>query len=214
MGGIFFADSTRRIALSWRRDFLLAGMADKRVSAVLPVGLNGFATVEYNHHGDATYGEQWAAMGYVLRVAEWLRVGAQGRWMSIGVADGWYEPQHWLGADVMALARFGKTELMLSTGTRPWDEARPWRAVAQLVYRPSPVWTTALAVESDDCVRLRCGMEYAFEGILFFRAGMATNPMLASFGVGVKYGMMVLDIGAEMHSALGLSPCCSMAVCF
>lgn len=214
MGGVFLVDSTRRVTLAWRQDFMLAGMADKRLAVVVPVGATGFATAEYNHHGNATYGEQWAALGYVLEAAEWLRVGVRGRWMCIGVADGWYEPQHWLGADVLAVAQLGRTELLMATGTRPWDDVRPWRAVAQIVYRPSAVWLTALAVESDDRVRLRCGMEYAYEGTLFFRAGLATNPMLVSFGVGAKYGMMVLDIGAEVHSALGLSPCCSVTVCF
>lgn len=214
MGGVFLVDSTRRAVVAWRQDFMLAGMADKRVAAVIPTGTMGFATAEYNHHGDAAYGEQWAAVGYVLRAAGWLRVGVQGRWMSIGVADSWYEPQHWLGADVLASAQVGRAELLVLAGTRPWDEARPWRAVAQMVYRPSAVWLTALAVESDDHVRMRCGMEYAYGGTLFFRAGVATNPMLASFGVGVKYGLMKLDIGAEMHSNLGVSPCCSIVVCF
>lgn len=214
MGGVFLLDTARRVELAYRQDFMLAGMADKRAAVVLPVGRLGVAEAEYNHHGDMTYHEQQASLGYMLRVGEWLRVGVQGRWMNIGVGDAWYESRQWLGADAMAVANVERTEMVLSVGTRPYDDERPWRAFAQMAYRPSTEWLTAVAIESDDCLRLRCGMEYSYEKLILFRAGMSTNPLQVGFGVGVRYGSMRLDIGAETQSTLGVSPCISVAICF
>ena len=215
MGGVFILDTSRQVEVAYRQDFMLAGMADKRVAAVWSMGRMGTAMAEYNHHGDNTYHEQQAAFGYIIKAADGLRLGVRGRWMNLGVADSWYEPQHWLGADVIAMALLSYcTELTVVVGTRPWDDVKPWRAMGQVAYRPSSVWMVVAAVESDNRWRMRCGMEYAYENLLFFRAGIATNPMLLCFGVGVKHEMLALDIGAEMHSALGLSPCCSIKLCF
>ena len=214
MGGVFLLDTTRRVELAYRQDYMLAGMADKRAAVVLPDGRIGAVVAEYNHHGNMTYHEQQASAGYMLRVGEWLRVGVLGRWMNIGVDDAWYESHQWLGADAMAVANVERTEMLLSVGTRPYDDVRPWRAMAQVAYRPSTEWLAAVAIETDDCLRLRCGMEYIYEEMILFRAGMSTGPMQVGFGAGVRYGSMRLDIGAETHSSLGVSPCISVAICF
>ena len=214
MGGVFLLDSTRRIGLDYRRDFMLAELADKRISIVLPTGQFGLASAEYNHHGDATYHEQQASFGYLIKTNGWLRVGVKVRWLNMGVSDGWYEPRHWIGADALAMATWGYTSLLLTAGTRPWDKDSPWRAMAQVAFRPTAVWMAVVALESDDRFRVRCGMEYVYDDLVFFRAGMATNPLLLGFGIGVKYGLMSFDLGAELHSVLGVSPLCSIAICF
>lgn len=214
MGGVFLPDTTRRFELAYRQDFLLASMADKLASVVMPVGRLGTAFGSYNHHGDLAYREQQASLAYMMQLSGWLHFGVLGRWMSIGVDDTWYDTQQWLGADAMVWANIGKSEILLTAGTRPFDNRHPWRGMAQVVWHPTSDWITALAIESDDRLRLRCGMEYSYERQLFFRAGMATTPMVITFGVGTRYGVIKMDIGAEMHSTLGISPCISMAMCF
>ena len=53
---------------------------------------------------------------------------------------------------------------------------------------------------------MRMGMEYDYRGTLFFRAGMATNPMTATFGIGVRMSRLTVDVGASVHRVLGVTP--------
>jgi hypothetical protein len=48
----------------------------------------------------------------------------------------------------------------------------------------------------------------------FFRAGLATAPLVLSAGAGIAYGRYLIDISAESHPVLGLTPQISLAVCF
>lgn len=215
MGGVFLPDTSRHVAIDYCQAFLLSGMADKRLEAVLPFRRYGIVGVSYNHHGNADYHEQQLALGYGIRATEWLRVGVAGRWMHLGVADAFYEPQQWLGADVIAaLWPDRHTAVLLIAGTRPWDEEHSWYARVQAVYRPLPSWLTVVSVESSDCLRLRGGMEYTYQDVLFVRAGMSTNPMVFTCGLGVKEGALGLDLAVEVHRVLGITPSCSLRLWF
>ena len=75
-----------------------------------------------------------------------------------------------------------------------------------MAYRPMPQVLTVVEIEKEERMRVRMGMEYDYRGTLFFRAGMATNPMTAAFGVGVRMSRLTVDIGAAVHRVLGITP--------
>lgn len=214
MGGCFMTDDTvRRLTVGYRRPFMLAEMAEKGVSAVWPTGRVGILGAAYRRSGGSNYSEQRATAGYVLRAAPWLKVAVAAQYLHIGTSDAYYEPLQWIAATAAVQATVGRrVSFTLLGGTRPWDGSRPWRAHIQMAYSPLPQVFTVIEAEAEERMRLRFGMEYHYSGVLFFRAGMATNPLTATFGVRVRYRMLGIDIGAETHRALGITPQTSLTL--
>ncbi len=214
MGGCVMPDDTAgRLTVDYRCPYMLAEMSDKGVEAVFPTGRTGVVGAAYRHSGGSTYHEQNATAGYAMRVTPWLKVGVAAHYLNIGTSDAYYEPRQWLAAAAVMQAAVGeRVSLMLIGGTRPWDSTRPWRAHLQIAYRPMTQVLTMLEFESEERMRLRFGMEYHYHGMLFFRAGLATNPLTAAFGVGVRYRRIGIDIGAETHRVLGITPQTSLTI--
>lgn len=214
MGGCIVPDDTvRRLTVDYRRTYMLAEMSDKGVEAVWPTGRIGIAGASYSRYGSSGYREQNATAGYALRVAPWLKVGVAAHYMHVGTSDAYYEPKQWLAATAgMQATLDGRLYFTLLGGTRPWAIQRPWRAHAQVAYRPASQVLAVVEAESEDRIRMRFGMEYNYSGLLFFRAGFATNPLTAAFGLGVKYRWLSIDIGVETHRVLGMTPHTSLTL--
>ena len=214
MGGCFMTDDTvRRLTVDYRRPYMLAEMAEKGVSVVWPTGGRGILGAAYCRSGGSSYRVQRATAGYVLRAAPWLKVAVAAQYLHIGTFDAYYEPLQWIAATAAVQATVGRrVSFTLLGGTRPWDDSRPWRAHIQMAYSPLSQVFTVIEAEAEERMCLRFGMEYHYSGVLFFRAGMATNPLTATFGVGVRYHMLSIDIGVETHRALGITPQTSLTL--
>lgn len=214
MGGCFMADDTvRRLTVDYRRPYMLAEMAEKGVSVVWPTGGVGILGAAYRRSGGSSYSEQRATAGYVLRAAPWLKVAVAAQYLHMGTSDAYYEPQQWLAATAAVQAMVGgQVSFTLLGGTRPWDGGHPWRAHAQVAYRPVVQVIAVVEAEAEERMRMRFGMEYHYRGALFFRAGMATNPLTATFGIGMRYRMLSIDICVGTHRTLGITPQTSLTL--
>jgi hypothetical protein len=58
----------------------------------------------------------------------------------------------------------------------------------------------------DYPIRIKAGMDYQVVKNFYFRAGLATQPIEATFGFGYKMKSLQLDIGSAYHQQLGWSP--------
>ncbi len=219
MGGCLVL-SEPHVAIGYRHAFLAEAMADKDIDLLLPLS-SGTVAAAYRHHGNLDYHEQQLAVAYAMHVGRGVHVGVAARWLHLGTADPHYEPLSFLGAD--AMVRFephSSLGIMLLAGSRPWDERRPWRAHAQLAFRPIASWTTLIEAESEERLRLRAGMQYLYHNSLALRAGMqylyhnslalragfSTAPLVLTFGAGFRVGRMQLDLAVETHRWLGITP--------
>lgn len=207
--------SPRYVNVGYRQDFGMSGMATKHIGTGWTFGTGIAAELGYSHFGDADYNEQQLSAVGRMKVDEWIDVGVEGRYCRLAVGDGHYEPQQWMALAAMARVRMGRRlQLSALAGTRPWDTARPWQAHVTVTFRPVEKLLTLVELESEERARLRLGMEYCYGEMLFFRAGMATAPVVLTFGLGVRYRNCVADIAVESHSTLGLTPQISLALCF
>lgn len=214
-GALLFDTDTRHVDVSYRQEFMLAGMADKRLSLVWPTGKVGTAMASYIHHGNIDYHEQQAMAAYAIRPLSWLLVGVGGEYLHVGTSDAQYVPRHWLAATVYSQATVGnRTELALVVGSCPWGRYNKWRARMQVQYRPLVGMLTVLEGEVEDRARLRFGMEYNHRGPFFFRAGLSTAPVVGTFGLGFRYSHFCIDLAAEVHQWLGVTPHTTLSVCF
>lgn len=53
-------------------------------------------------------------------------------------------------------------------------------------------------------IRFNTGVEYDVNDNFFFRIGFQTNPMVPSFGTGILFSDLQLDVAVNMHPQLGL----------
>ena len=58
------------------------------------------------------------------------------------------------------------------------------------------------------------GIEYNPSSLVYLRVGGATYPTQASFGIGVNYQGLKIDISSMYHSILGLSPQIGLSYAF
>lgn len=215
MGGVFLPDySQRSVGIDYRHGYLATGMADKSLRVVWPTAEAGTVTASYLHHGNLDYHEQQLEAGYTLRVTEWMHAAVSARYLHLGTSDGHYPSQRWLGATAMLYGHFGTTQVVLMARTRPWDSTQRFGLHLTAAYQASPLLLTAVEVESEERMRVRMGMEYCYEQRWFMRAGMATNPMTFTFGLGLKPKNYAIDLGVEVHSTLGLTPHTSLTLWF
>lgn len=81
-----------------------------------------------------------------------------------------------------------------------------------------PVESVLILVQGDDNTltspTLRTGLEYSPVKRLSFRAGLITNPMTLSFGLGWNLKNLNLDLAFSYHRVLGYTPHISLAYTF
>jgi hypothetical protein len=82
-----------------------------------------------------------------------------------------------------------------------------------LMYTPSKQVSITSEVEKDLVYPIsgKIGLEYRPIEALAIRAGFASAPFRASFGIGLKWDAFVLDFASSYHETLGFSPALSMA---
>lgn len=215
MGGCFLppTDSTVNLNVGWRQGFMTKGMASRTVALDAPVGRHGRAAALYNGFGDVDYNEQQLAAGYMMAVAPWLSVMVYGLYSRVGTLDAHYDTQRWLDAGGGVTLGGERVWGYLAAGSRSWSSVRPWGLRAGVVFRNNHQLTSAVAATYYERLRLRCGMEYVHDRHAFVRAGIATNPLVLTFGVGYRQRHFHIDLATEVHSILGLSPQIMLGLC-
>lgn len=216
MGGCFMIDDTLRcIAVDYRRTFMLGEMADKGLSLRWPMGRVGVIGAGYRRHGNVDYHEQAMVVGYGMKVASWLKVTVGAQYLHVGTSDAYYEPQRWLAAGAAVQASAGRwADITLMAASRPWAMKQPWRMSAQMACRPTTSLLTVVEADWEEQLRWRLGLEYSYRDLVYARAGLATNPMVATFGLGIKWQWLSVDLGTEVHRVLGITPQTTLTLWF
>lgn len=216
MGGCLLlqADSGAHLSIGWRQGYLAQGMSTRHLAADAQLGTSGHAYGTYSHFGDATYHEQQAALAYAIRASQWLNIGVYGTYSHIGTNDSHYDSHQWLDGGVMIQASDNMHIAgYLAAGSRSWDEQQRFGVRAGFAYKPARSITTVVEYALEERARVRCGIEYVYENHYYARAGLFTNPVTMTFGLGLAQRHYTIDLGTEVHPILGLSPQISLGLC-
>ena len=215
MGGCWLPseDSAVSVDIGWRQGFMLKGMANRTLALGAPLGGQGRAGLLYSGFGDADYNEQQLAAGYALHVAPWLKLMVYGLYSHVGTADAYYETQRWLDAGGAVVAGSGCLWGYLAAGSRRWDDDRPWGMYGGMSFIHNRQLITALGFSVEERMRMLFGMEYLYAGCVAVRAGLCSNPLTLTFGVGYRQRNFHVDLTTEAHSVLGLSPQITLGLC-
>lgn len=200
-------DERKYVSVSHRQGLAVAGMATQRLGIGWTLGARGWVMADYTYFGDQDYSEQQISAEYGMNLDEHLDLGVEGRFCHLGTGDGYYESEQWMAVAARATLRIdSRIRVSALAGTRPWDRERPWRMHLNVAFVSSNDLLATVELESEGALRFRCGAEYCYKEHFFFRAGMATQPLTLAFGLGLRYGNYSIDVAAEAHNSLGVTP--------
>lgn len=215
LGGCMVDNANRRYAtISYRQGFALSAMSSKRINIGWNLGSIGWISAGYDHFGDSDFAEQQLIAECGMNVDESVTLSVEGRYCHLGTNDVYYDAEQWMAVAARATLKVNpRLSLSALVGTKPWDDSHPWRMHLNAVCVLSSGLLAVAEIEREDLLRFRCGAEYCYREHFFFRAGLATRPVTLAFGVGLRYGNYSIDIAAEAHNTLGITPQISIMLC-
>ena len=216
LDGGFAAIALRQSLVS--SDMNLYGLA---VATPLPFGGVG---LQAQYFGDADYNEKQLTAAYGMPVNDELSLAVGFHLLHSSTSDPYYDP----------LLRL---TFSLAVQYSPLDDLvigfRTFNPVAMVAETNQAVRIAALfnlgvsyrivndlmaTVEVEKNVyydaSLRFGMEYLFADYFAARVGAGTAPTFYSFGVAVRLQHLAVDLAAQVHSLLGISPLIALSYNF
>lgn len=209
------------MGIAVRQNHLMKELSLGAVYAAIPISKTGTMVLDYNHYGNLDYNEQRASLTYAMRIGRRdntrnMAVGVRFDYLHSGTATGYYDPLniatfsaglqiHASKHLIVGLRAFSPFAIRLNTNEatripslfsagasyKLADELIGTAEVEKVLYRPP---------------RLRIGVEYGWDNLLYARMGMATNPGIFTFGIGYKHRHFAIDMAVQTHPQLGMTP--------
>ncbi len=198
--------------------FMVAELVDASFAVIIPAA-GGNLGISLQYFGTEFYSDSKAGITYARSFGEKLATGVQLSYLYTNIAEGYgqtgtflaeigiiYEisPGLFLGTHV-----FNPTRSVLKTTTHLQNIEDYVSTIIRtgMAYHISNKVLLSLEVEKD--IRHpavpKIGIEYQFIESLQLRAGISNNPVLNTFGFGIRRGNLQLDISASHHPLLGYS---------
>lgn len=198
--------------------FMVAELVDASFAIIIPAA-GGNLGVSFQYFGTEFYSDGKAGITYARSFGKKLAAGVQLSYLYTSIAEGYghtgtllaeigiiYEisPGLFLGTHV-----FNPTRSVLKTNTHFQNIEDYVSTVVRsgMGYQISKKVLLSLEVEKD--IRHpavpKIGIEYKVIESLQVRAGISNNPVLNTFGFGIRRGNLQLDISASHHYLLGYS---------
>lgn len=198
--------------------FLVAELVDASIAAIIPAA-GGNLGISLQHFGTEFYSENKAGFTYARAYGEKLSAGVQLSYLYTNIAEGYgqtgtflaeigliYEifPGLFLGTHVFNPTR----SALKTTGNHQHVEDYISTIIRTgMGYHISKKVLLSLEVEKD--MRHppvpRVGIEYRVNESFHLRTGVSNNPLLNTFGFGLRRGNIQLDMSASHHYLLGYS---------
>lgn len=202
------------IGLSYENRFLLKELQTQSVVYAQPLK-KGVMSLGATFYGLDVYRSGRAGFGYSLQLFENLCAGVQMNYQSIHFSSNYNVSRtvtaeaglyvkitdRWkLGISVFNIGR--------SKFSRDFDERISTVMRIGSLYQFSEIVRVTIEAEKNVnyLLRLKSGVEYNPLKKVFFRVGVATQPMEYAFGFGYRFSHIQLDLGSAYHQLLGWSP--------
>lgn len=173
------------------------------------IGVSAFS-FGYSNYSESKYG-----LAYARKFGDNFSVGIQLDYLHTRIAEnygskGSVAGEIGLRAQLLDNLTLGAHVFNLSrTKLADFDNERiPTIMRVGLDYKFSDKVFLAFETEKDidQKVIVKTGLEYHILEMLYLRAGVASNPFVYSFGFGLDYKGLRLDIASSVHPVLGYSP--------
>jgi hypothetical protein len=199
--------------------FLTKETGLKCLAVVVPIKKAGVIGLNLSNFGYSLYNESKIGLAYAMAFGDHISAGLQLDYIYTHIGDN-YGNKGLLTFEVglrakiikelvLAVHVFNPANLKLVPGE---SERIPLIYKVGLSYSFKDKALIAAEVEKDMNFKpvFKVGAEYKVAKPVFLRIGIATNPMLYSFGAGFEFYHFKLDISASRHPQLGFSPQASL----
>ena len=208
------AINKRQFGICYQSRFLLKELQSQGVTFIQPLP-KGVLSAGAQLFGYSQYRSYRVGAGYSLKLSELLFAGVQLNYQGIKLNE-YYGSKNTVTAELGIFAKIseqwkigfsafnlGRAKLTVDGSNRLTTTMR-----LGMSYSFSKQVLIACEVAKNDRypLRFKSGMEYNPLKYIYFRGGVATNPIELSFGFGYKSGCMQLDVGSSYHQLLGWSP--------
>lgn len=214
--GLGFLEEISFVASGETR-FLNTGIYGVSFAAGIPVQKVGTLGISIQHLGNEAYNEQKIGIAYARQLFKRLSIGAQVDYLGARVAE--YGAVHTGTFELGLLAKitdeftlgfhtFSPIRIKLPTAQLQVMDKLPALFKLGAAYQPAKqvLLTAELEKNLDYPFNGKFGVEYRPLDLLALRAGVQTAPFSASFGLGVQWAGVQLDIASSYHQALGFTP--------
>lgn len=202
----------------YENKFLLKETALKSFAGAVPLGNAGTFGLVGTQFGSVNYNQLKIGLGYGMKIAENFSAGVQLNYNSLRLGDIYgsknsFTAEFGINARLIEKLTFGAHIYNVSRTllTKENNEFIPTTIRLGLEYKFSEAVFALIETEStiNQNTNMKFGVEYNLKRQFYLRAGINTNPFLASFGFGYNYKMVYIDIAAAYHQVLGFTPALS-----
>lgn len=188
----------------------------------LPLKEQGVFGASINYFGDNTFNQTQIGIGYGRKLAENVSIGLQldyvgTKTIEVGSGAAFTFDIGILYKPVKSLTIGAKTfnPIRAKTGLT-YEEELPSIINVGIAYQPSEKLLICLEGEQtiNNDLRAKGGIEYHIVEQLYLRGGYISNPSMFTSGLGVKIKELKLDLSAQFHQQLGLTPGLGMSYNF
>ena len=206
---------TRPVAgMYMERRFLLKEINSGAFAFAMPFNEKHFVALDFSGFGFATYNDSRLALSYATNLLGKLSLGAKFNVVHTTIKEYSSATSFVLDAGLqaqvtqtftMGFSIFNASQSYLSKAIR---EKIPTVLNLGVCWKPSKkVMATADISKAENYpLSFRFGVEYQPVDMLAIRAGVATNPLILSFGLGVKWKNAILNVANTWHERLGYTP--------
>lgn len=198
----------------YQRHWLSADLAQQGLAAAVPLG-KGTLGVSGDRFGYTLYNETKVTVGYAMRFGDGLRAAVQVDHLGVRLGENYGHASAfavevgmqarltealWIGAHV-----YNPNRVKLGW---PYDERIPTLLRAGLGYTFSKKLLMTLEAEKDidRPERIRLGIEYHPNEVLYLRTGVSSGPVQGHFGAGLRLKRIDIDLAVAVRSQLGTTP--------
>lgn len=194
--------------------FMVKELGLKNAAVAIPVKVGAFG-LSITNFGYSAYSENKYSLSYAQAFGKKFSMGVAMDYMTTKIAEGYGSK----GVFVAEIGLMAKPLKNLTIGGHLFNPAHvkladynnervPTIIRLGLNYAFSKKVTVALENEKDISKKsiFKVGLEYSVVKELYLRAGISTNPNLTSFGFGINLKHFKVDVSANYHQVLGVSP--------
>lgn len=216
IAGSAFREGTT-VGVAYRQHPISRELPYMHIAVSMAVGKQGTVMCNYLYHGSKLYNEQQLVAGYAMKIVPELSIGVTANYLHSGSNDAYYERQNLLSCAVALQYRPSRrcivgakvfNPLFVKTNSTRYTMRVPVVFNVGLGYLIAEDFTGVVEIEKNiyQTPNVRFGLEYCFWKIMSCRAGFSTYPITYDFGIGVSHKHLAVDIAAEVHNILGLTP--------
>lgn len=200
--------------LCFHNQFLLKELMYQQTGIVTGTRAGSFG-LSVSYFGSESYNELMAGLAYAKKFGRFFSAGVRLNWMRLHLADE-YGNKNLISCELGMLFKSSK---QITVGIHVKNPI-PVRILEQpaeylpvifcmgLSYQFSARFLAVVETEKDlqSPMIIRTGLEYQVGKIATIRAGIASQPWQVTFGFGLEFGRLHLELASGYQQLLGFSP--------